>query len=48
MRIAFVAANRELLPDPVIPLGLLALHAATPARHERRVIDMSRFAGQPS
>lgn len=40
MRIAFVAANRELLPDPVIPLGLLSVLEACPERHERHVLDL--------
>lgn len=40
MRILFVAGNREQLPDPVIPLGLLAVMAATPAGHERALVDL--------
>lgn len=40
MRIAFVSANRERLPDPVVPLGLLYLAHATPAEHERCLIDL--------
>lgn len=40
MRIAFVSGNREKLPDAVIPLGLLYVMAATPARHERVLIDL--------
>jgi len=40
VRIAFVAANRELLPDPVIPLGLLYVLEACPARHDRQLLDL--------
>ncbi len=40
MRIAFVSGNRELLPDAVIPLGLLYVMAATPARHEKVLWDL--------
>jgi len=32
MRVAFLSANREKLPDAVIPLGILSVMAATPAR----------------
>lgn len=40
MRIAFVAANREVLPDPVIPLGLLTVLEACPSTHERLFLDL--------
>lgn len=40
MRIAFVSANRETMPDAVIPFGLLHVMAATPARHERVLVDL--------
>ncbi|MBI5608804.1 MAG: radical SAM protein [Deltaproteobacteria bacterium] len=40
MRIAFVSGNRELLPDAVIPLGLLYVMAATPAHHEKVLWDL--------
>lgn len=53
MRIAFVAANRETLPDAVIPLGLLYVMASTPPEHERRLWDLcfdeeplARLAGE--
>ncbi|MBW2258323.1 MAG: cobalamin-dependent protein, partial [Deltaproteobacteria bacterium] len=46
MRIAFVSANREVLPDPVVPLGLLHVMAATPARHERVFWDLC-FEDEP-
>ncbi len=40
MRIAFVSANREQLPDPVVPLGLLAVKTCTPDEHEKRLWDL--------
>ncbi len=40
MRIAFVAGNRERLPDPVIPLGVLSVLAACPPEHERIFVDL--------
>jgi len=40
VRIAFVAANREVLPDPVIPLGLLSVLEACPSTHERLFLDL--------
>jgi radical SAM superfamily enzyme YgiQ (UPF0313 family) len=40
MRIAFVSANREHLPDPVVPIGLLSVMANTPERHERVLWDL--------
>lgn len=40
MKIAFVSGNRELLPDGVIPIGLLYVMAATPDRHEKVLIDL--------
>ena len=40
MRIAFISANRENMPDAVIPIGLLYVMAATPARHERLFWDL--------
>jgi radical SAM superfamily enzyme YgiQ (UPF0313 family) len=46
MRIAFVSGNRERLPDGVIPIGLLYVMAATPDRHEKRLLDLC-FAGDP-
>ena len=46
MRIAFVSANRENMPDAVIPLGLLYVVAATPARHETVVWDLC-FEDEP-
>jgi radical SAM superfamily enzyme YgiQ (UPF0313 family) len=40
VRVAFVSGNREKLPDAVVPLGMLYVMAATPARHERTLIDL--------
>ncbi|MDH3520443.1 MAG: radical SAM protein [Myxococcales bacterium] len=40
MRIAFVAANRENMPDAVIPLGLLYVMESAPPHHERILIDL--------
>ncbi len=40
MRIAFVSGNIEHLPDPVAPLGLLYVMAATPAGHEKKLVDL--------
>jgi radical SAM superfamily enzyme YgiQ (UPF0313 family) len=40
VRVAFVSGNREKLPDAVIPLGLLYVMGATPARHERTLVDL--------
>jgi hypothetical protein len=37
MKIAFLSLNRETLPDPVIPLGLLYVMANTPAEHTREL-----------
>ncbi len=40
MRIAFVSGNREQLPDPVVPLGILYLISAAGEQHERTLIDL--------
>lgn len=40
MRVAFVAANREILPDAVIPFGLLNVMSAIPEHHERWLVDV--------
>ena len=40
MRIAFVSANRETMPDAVIPLGLLYVMASIPERHEKELFDL--------
>lgn len=41
-----MAANRERLPDPVIPLGLLSVMASCPVGHEGRILDLC-FERQP-
>ncbi len=40
MRIAFVSANREQLPDPVVPIGLLSVMANTPDVHDKVIWDL--------
>ena len=40
MRIAFVSANREQLPDPVVPLGVLYMMSAAGEEHEKTLIDL--------
>ena len=40
MKIAYVSANREILPDAVIPLGLLYVMASTPEHHEKDLLDL--------
>ncbi len=40
MRIALVSANREQLPDAVVPLGMLYVMAAVADRHEVRLLDL--------
>jgi hypothetical protein len=40
MRIAFVSANREHLPDPVVPLGILYMMGSVGERHEKVLIDL--------
>lgn len=46
MRIAFVSGNRERLPDPVVPYGLMCIMATTPAQHETELWDLL-FEEQP-
>lgn len=46
MRIAFVSANRENMPDAVIPLGVLYVMANTPDGHETTLVDLC-FAEDP-
>ena len=41
MQIAFISANRELLPDACIPIGVLYVIASTPRHHETRLIDLA-------
>lgn len=40
MRIAFVSPNREWLPDPVPPLGILYMMSAAGNGHEKTLIDL--------
>jgi radical SAM superfamily enzyme YgiQ (UPF0313 family) len=40
MKIMFVSGNREVLPDAVIPLGLLYIMANTPDSHEKVLVDL--------
>jgi radical SAM superfamily enzyme YgiQ (UPF0313 family) len=40
MRILLVSANREKLPSPVVPIGLLSVAAALRDAHEVRVVDL--------
>jgi hypothetical protein len=40
MRIAFVSPNRERLPDPVLPLGLLYLSGVAGDTHDKALIDL--------
>lgn len=46
MRIAFVSPNREHLPDPVLPLGLLYMMAVAGDRHEKALVDLC-FEAKP-
>ena len=46
MRIAFVSANRERLPDPVTPIGLLYVIAAVPDGHTTELWDLC-FEDEP-
>ena len=46
MRIAFVSANREQLPDPVLPLGILYLMSVVGEAHDKTLIDLC-FEEQP-
>ncbi|MEQ1801083.1 MAG: radical SAM protein [Gammaproteobacteria bacterium] len=46
MRIAFVSPNREHLPDPVLPLGILYMMSVVGDGHEKTLIDLC-FEDQP-
>lgn len=46
MKVAFVSANRETMPDAVIPIGLLYVMAACPERHETVFWDLC-FEDEP-
>ncbi len=40
MRVLLVSANRELLPAPVVPLGVLSVAAAARREHDVHVLDL--------
>lgn len=40
MKIAYISANREKLPEPVVPLGLLYVIQSTPEKHDKKLLDM--------
>ncbi|MCH2185575.1 radical SAM protein [Myxococcota bacterium] len=40
MKVAFVSGNREQLPDPVIPLGIITVATNLPASHPRVLVDL--------
>ena len=40
MRIAFISGNREQLPDPVVPIGVLYVMAAVAAHHQCELVDL--------
>jgi hypothetical protein len=40
VRVLLVSANRETLPSPVVPLGVLSVAGAARARHEVAVLDL--------
>jgi hypothetical protein len=40
MRVLLISANREMLPSPVVPLGVLSVAAALRDGHEVRVLDL--------
>ncbi len=46
MKIAYVSGNRELLPNAVIPIGLLYIMGSTPDHHEKVLVDLC-FAEDP-
>ncbi len=46
MKLLFVSGNQEVLPDAVIPLGLLYVMAATPDRHDKQLVDLC-FSNDP-
>ncbi|WP_394841511.1 cobalamin-dependent protein [Pendulispora brunnea] len=40
MRVLLISANREVIPSPVVPVGVLALAGAVRDAHEVRVLDL--------
>ncbi len=47
MRVLLVSANREQLPSPVVPLGILYVASAVRDAHEVKLVDLC-FADDPS
>lgn len=47
MRVLLVSANREKLPSPVVPLGVLSVAGALREAHEVRVVDLC-FESDPT
>ncbi|HEU4407941.1 MAG TPA: cobalamin-dependent protein, partial [Polyangiaceae bacterium] len=47
MRVLLVSANRERLPSPVVPLGVLSVAGALRGAHEVRVVDLC-FEADPA
>lgn len=47
MRVLLVSANRERLPSPVVPLGVLSVAGALRDEHEVRVVDLC-FEDRPA
>ena len=46
MRVAFISGNREQLPDPVIPLGIINVATNLPKHHPRVLVDLC-FEDEP-
>ena len=46
LKIAYVSGNREILPNAVVPIGLLYIMASTPDHHEKVLVDLC-FAEDP-
>lgn len=46
MRVLLVSANRERLPQPVVPIGVLSVAAALRGDHDVRVLDLC-FEAEP-
>jgi radical SAM superfamily enzyme YgiQ (UPF0313 family) len=47
MRVLLVSANREMLPQPVVPLGVLAVASALRDEHDVRIADLC-FEEEPA
>jgi radical SAM superfamily enzyme YgiQ (UPF0313 family) len=46
MRVLLVSANREALPSPVVPIGVLSVAGSVRAAHETRLVDVC-FSDDP-